>query len=235
MRITSLLLIILLLFSCESSNNKSPGEHNDDYFLACEDVITITDDEIRDSLTMINDENKKIIRMNGYVLVCSYVDKNYNYDNGDTVITDWGDTWVTVVPEIRNFFKDKDFENDSLLNFRAAQLLGLPPDFYGKEFLEIWVKPDDLFRPSPDNEITDSVALRKFPAGASPEYITWFNKKIKELYYPDEGDRYPWTRLGYTYDWNNETDEFGLSEFVIRQNSKVIINDIVSTKYYLDF
>ena len=35
--------------------------------------------------------------------------------------------------------------------------------------------------------------------------------------------RFPWTRLGYTYDWGNSTSEIGLSEFVIKNNSQVTV------------
>ena len=33
--------------------------------------------------------------------------------------------------------------------------------------------------------------------------------------------KYPWTRLGYTYDWADNGEEYGLSEFVVRKNSEV--------------
>jgi len=43
---------------------------------------------------------------------------------------------------------------------------------------------------------------------------------------------YPWTQLGYTYDWGNPETEVGLSEFVIKTNSKVKVNRIESTLKY---
>ena len=41
---------------------------------------------------------------------------------------------------------------------RLEKLLGLPPNSGKTKFVEIWVRPQDLFRPSPDPEITDCVA-----------------------------------------------------------------------------
>jgi hypothetical protein len=39
-----------------------------------------------------------------------------------------------------------------------AQLLGMPPNSNDTYFVEVWVKPSDLFRPSVDNEINDTIA-----------------------------------------------------------------------------
>jgi hypothetical protein len=59
-----------------------------------------------------------------------------------------------------------------------------------------------MFRPSPDAEIDDSVAELEFPAGTSQDHMTWITDRMATSY--GEGG-YPWTRLGYTYDWNPDT------------------------------
>jgi hypothetical protein len=48
--------------------------------------------------------------------------------------------------------------------------------------------------------------------------------------YGDNG--YPWTRLGYTYDWHPDTPETGLSEYVIPQGSTVEVHANVETREY---
>ncbi len=43
---------------------------------------------------------------------------------------------------------------------------------------------------------------------------------------------YPWTRLGYTYDWGNPGSEVGLSEFVIQGGATVQVAQVYSTQAY---
>jgi hypothetical protein len=145
------------------------------------------------------------------------------------------DTWVTVAPEMKKFFAATPPEP-----LRIAQLLGLPPEAAmagnPKEYkymLELWVAPKDLFRPCPDTEVSDAACELDFPidafqtpdlsklvrATAGPNYGVfmtypeWFANQAKYSYTPGS-DPYPWTRLGYTYDWGGG-NHVGLSEFVL--------------------
>ncbi|MBU6351343.1 MAG: hypothetical protein KGS73_14490 [Chloroflexi bacterium] len=43
-------------------------------------------------------------------------------------------------------------------------------------------------------------------------------------------ERYPWTRLGYTYDWSNSASEVGLSEFVVAAGSTVAVEPVVENE-----
>lgn len=147
------------------------------------------------------------------------------------------DSWVTVVPEMKQRFAGTI---PSLL--RVVQLLGLPPSYATKGnprevkyVMELWVSPSDLFRPCPDSEISDTVCEMQFPADpfrildthntirateglAAPvfkTYTAWFNNRARNVYTAtSSSDAYPWTRLGYTYDWGSPL-RFGLSEFVV--------------------
>ena len=52
---------------------------------------------------------------------------------------------------------------------------------------------------------------------------------------PYTGDHpYPWTGLGYTYDWGNPDSEIGLSEFVILGGSTVGVDAVIPTEEYLN-
>ena len=145
------------------------------------------------------------------------------------------DTWVTLAPQLRDFFAGR--APDPL---RVAQLLGLPPEAGTpgapgeyKYMLELWVSPKDLFRPCPDAEISDTTCELDFPsdpfrpvdptrlvmAGSGPSrgtfmsYPDWFANQARYSYGPD-GGAYPWTRMGYTYDWGGASP-VGLSEFIV--------------------
>jgi len=82
----------------------------------------------------------------------------------------------------------------------------------------------------PDNEITDNSAQLTFPADIDSSYQVWYEDNIIYSYFPM---RYPWTRLGYTYDWGSPTTEIGLSEFVIKKNSQIIVCEVCDNAAYL--
>jgi hypothetical protein len=150
------------------------------------------------------------------------------------------DTWVSVAPELKDFFRHS---TPSLL--RVIQLMGLPPSYAtigspneAKYVMELWVYPKDLYRPCPDSAISDFECDVNFPAdmfravdlnnkvrateGLSAPvfktYTAWFNNRARNIYTKTgTSEAYPWTRLGYTYDWGSYDHEehIGLSEFVL--------------------
>lgn len=147
------------------------------------------------------------------------------------------DSWVTVVPEMKKRFA---FVTPSLL--RVVQLLGLPPSYAtagdpreARYVLELWAHPADLYRPCPDSEITDTACETGFPADpfrildldnkvwategldvpVFKTYTSWFNNRTRNVYTPTAtSEAYPWTRVGYTYDWGSP-NHVGMSEFVL--------------------
>ena len=46
------------------------------------------------------------------------------------------------------------------------------------------------------------------------------------MHYEVADEVYPWTRLGYAYDWGNPQSEVGLSEFVIKKGALVQIHAV---------
>ncbi len=204
------------------------------YQNAIEDTMVAKPNEICSGLAPIVETNTNLF-WQGYsgnmsVLVVTFTKYASSYPVGETVNTTWGDTWVTVVPEIQTFFQEH-VEPNANLTLRVKQLLGLPANSTGEYFVEMWVNPQSLFRPTPDNEITDTTAQLTFPASTTSEYKTWFNNNIIYSYFPE---KYPWTRLGYTYDWGNSNSHIGLSEFVLKQNSLVTVKSATPTTEYLN-
>lgn len=139
--------------------------------------------------------------------------------------------WVTAVPELKNFCArlPRTFKNRTL---RLEQLLGLPPGRGNTIFVEMWVKPADLFRPSPDPEIVDHeavLALTSKYLQVAEVYTAWFENN-KSTYAGDPP--FPWTRLGYTYDWGNRRSEVGLSEFGVAESAGTVIESVTPTLDY---
>ena len=222
------LIILFLLGSCASIS--WPRAYND----AIRDAINPEPDEIVYNLTSIVQSNAELAWRDfdgiPHVLMVSLVRNTSYYENsvGKQYNTKEYYTWITAVPEIRKICSQQGFAGDDL-TMRLRQLLGLPPNSKNVAFVEFWVNPKDVFRPSPDNEIVDTTAGLNLAANTEPWYRKWFNELRANQYCQSENpkqDAYPWTQLGYTYDWGNSDSEQGVSEFVIKKGAEVIVNAI---------
>jgi hypothetical protein len=196
-----------------------------------------TPQKVYKGLTPLKKSNRdlvwKKIKEEDYVLMVSWKSNASYYVNDSTGFYNTGqyDLWVTAVPDIQNFCR-KYQGND--LPMRLKQLLGLPPMAQNKYFITFWVRPQDIFRPCPDAEIDDTKCDVCFPKKTSDAYREWFNTLRTVQYFnkpPYVG--YPWTQLGYTYDWNvDNSSHIGLSEFVVRQNAKIVVDKVYTTEEY---
>lgn len=235
-KIISVLLVLSYLFSACAIQKPTLNQADlyNAYNKAIKDAEIATPNKIYKNLVAIVPSNKNLVWKDDqktYLLVVTWT--NYNgWDDkiGQSIeLSDY--IWVTTVPEVKNFCK-KLTGNKTL---RLEQLLGLPPNAEKRKFVEMWVKPGDLFRPSADPEITDSEAeidfriSNKFVKEVPDAYKDWFNEQKMKSY---GTNGYPWTRLGYTYDWRKDGNHIGLSEFVIIKGSIVEINSISSELQY---
>jgi hypothetical protein len=149
--------------------------------------------------------------------------------------------WVTVAPELRNFFWTQVLPSCPPSKERAVQLMGLNPRRAYDVILEMWVNQEDLYRPTPDPGTTGHTAelavqldetinvwgkdCNKW-AFSNPylffstdqTYQMWFAYNAATTYYNPSAPQNtaPWTRLGYTYDWGNSNNHVGASEFMIK-------------------
>jgi len=231
-------VIIALLFQygCTKKNAlettpEVPENLDNLYQSAIIDAMVADSSEICDSLLAINHNNSKLVwkTINGeeYVLVGNF--NKYPSTYSDTsLINSWGLIWVFIPTQFKNRITSIQ-NNDTLLRMR--QMLGLPPSNTNNYIVELWVKPEDIFRPSSDSEIDDNSAGLYFPNNADTNYITWFNQNIYDSYF-GSWTHYPWTRLGYTYDWAKSASEVGVSEFCIKANSLLYVEKLdLATKY----
>lgn len=202
--------------------------------------MTPTEGKIYKNLTSIRPENKNLswknIRDEEYLLVVSlkqnisfykpYLDSTF-YNTGAYQI------WVTAAPDLQQRMKQEKYKDKK---YRLKELLGLPPESEYNYFVEFWVRPSDLFRPCPDREISDRECSLCFPENTDANYIRWINdNRISRYYQCSISDKYPWTQLGYTYDWNKKNkSHVGLSEFVIESNRNIAVNAIYTIDQYLN-
>ncbi|MBT8232652.1 MAG: hypothetical protein HKO66_09615 [Saprospiraceae bacterium] len=196
--------------------------------------------EVYDSLTTIEgneDLIDSVINGNRHVLMVSWKNHPENYPEKGIYNTSKWNIWVTAAPYIQQRCKDY-FQNSKDPILRLRQLLGLQPFTEETIFLQLWVKPEDLFRPCPDSETSDTKCNLSLPADVSEEYRKWFND-LRAVQYRDCTDTlyhelgYPWTQLGYTYDWSDENESnIGLSEFVVKKNAIVYVEAETPTSEY---
>ena len=153
--------------------------------------------------------------------------------------------WVTVEPHLREFcsaYAAAHPGDSGQLTLRLEQRLGLPPGSNKTTFLEIRLSHPDqkvIFRPClhPDTSTTNC------PVGPPALSIPKFHQNwVYRQYYSSYGISlplsFPWTALGYTFDWASGSalagtfQRVGESEFVIRKNARIQILSAVSTSEY---
>jgi hypothetical protein len=195
--------------------------------------------KVYDKLVPVTKQNQNLVWKNiggeDYILVVTWK-QNISYYKPylDSAFFNTGKfpIWITTAPELKQRMKQEKLKD---VDRRLVQLLGLPPNSVYSYFVEFWVKPADLFRPCPDKEITDSKCETCFPEKTDPDHISWINEnRISRYYQAELYQQYPWTQLGYTYDWNPKNkSHVGLSEFVIGLNKNIVVKAIYTTKEYL--
>jgi hypothetical protein len=266
-------LIVLAMFTATVSFSAEYTEADKKaYFAALQDAAVATQPEISTHLLAIVPGPERINRQKLFgsditwegepgssrVLAVAFMSKasyekyyKENLDSRSSTYILTKSLWVTIAPELKNFFISKRWLGECPPGAkRVKQMLGLHPAYDYEVLLEMWVEPKDLFRPSPDPEITDHEAALAtkvsennwiFPSDSNPflklddsalfkdsqrdpagvTFRAWFINRAQTIYAvgnPDDPATwgYPWTRLGYTYDWGNPRDHEGASEFVLR-------------------
>jgi hypothetical protein len=156
----------------------------------------------------------------------------YDYPLGPQTLSRY--IWVTEVPEVQQ--KCQKFASEEL-ELSLRELLGLQPEAKIGNFVAMTVKASDIFRPSP-NPITTSETLcnspdtdttcgELFPDWVNNDHKSWIANQMLTSYLVSSTHNgaysYPWTRLGYTYNWKPGADRYGASEYVIRPGSIVTV------------
>ena len=183
---------------------------------------------------------------NGQVLVVTFT--NYAYPDGPYPkpyhIPDGVYIWVTGDGEVGGICKQFHLSGEAL-KIRLNQLLGLKPDTAYTTFVVLSVPADRVFRPTPDpnpaqvmpcSDPTSSQCGNVFPSGVPSDYFSFFANQSISSYrigqLPAENG-YPWTHLGYTYDWAPyKATKYGASEYVIKPGTDAsIVNKVKMDDY----
>lgn len=230
---------VALTTTATGAESAAPVDLAQLYAAALQDAKVAEPTEIVDTLTAITADNADLTWQDDRVLVVTWTSWN-GYDGLVGQETKLGrEVWVTAVPQLQSFCQSYAATDGAPVTLRLEQLLGLPANNGKTRFVQMWVKPADMLRPSPDGEVDDSVAElempgpERYPSQQAYEFHRdWFNLQMSLQAYDDPSKGYPWTRLGYTYDWGNPQSEVGLSEFVVAAGSTVAIEAVAENATY---
>lgn len=163
---------------------------------------------------------------------------------GEWVTRAASDTWVTVEPHLQEFcraFVRERRADEARLTARLEQRLGLSPASSKTFFVRMKLAnpgPDVIFRPCSD-PAADQAGCTVGPPGKAPApYQQWFYQQYYSSYGQSLISEFPWTALGYTFDWAPGAgnalsfQRTGESEFVIHQGAPIEILEVVATPQY---
>jgi hypothetical protein len=166
---------------------------------------------------------------------CAAEQPNCSYSTGADRV------WVTLDNEVKQKCQSWKLSGDNLRR-RLEQLLGLPmdsPQPYRKvTFITIQVPRDRLERACLGINEQDSAhphCTLDIQAETSNELKNYVLQQMAGSYvvHNPKGPGYPFTRLGYTYDWNaRSTQHYGASEFLIMPNTSVTVIANANTDDY---
>jgi len=231
--ILSFLILCAISFtvtSCSKDDDVTPPALTLDqlYANSIADAMVAESSEEIDTLWPIDAGNSnlrwKTINGKSYVLMATFMRFPGSYPEGDSITNTWGESWLFAPAQMKNRI-GAGFNASSDTIQRICQLLGLPPrnSRSNTHIAEIWVPATSLSRPAGNPAITTTKASAPLIDTAPENYSTWFNDYIIFAYYralASETDfHYPWTRLGYTYDWAPGSKEVGLSEYVLQKST----------------
>ena len=140
-------------------------------------------------------------------------------------VKEYPQLWCVAYDELCYWFSG-NHEGVNDWDERFRQLLGLPEKSWYSHFTAFTVRPEDVirpaFQPDPQKQITEKL----LNGSGLGKYEQWFRQN--EIWSYREAE-WPWTRLGYTYDWA-EGRERGLCEFLILPGREVKVEWTLTTE-----
>lgn len=195
------------------------------YAMATHDALTIEEDELF-PLVCLTPQSGQVEWKNGKVLLATLNKKPQLYMPGGSLSLP-GEVWVVSARELADWYQThKNGVSD--WPTRLHQVVGVPLSSQYTHITALWVNPKDIIRPAYSTDISLPAMPTELPQNVSAEYREWFNANIIWSYFDSS---YPWTRIGYTYDWAAGSGEYGLTEFLIQKNAQV---DVAYTRTIAD-
>ncbi|MES2402271.1 MAG: hypothetical protein V4573_19925 [Pseudomonadota bacterium] len=142
--------------------------------------------------------------------------------------------WVTLAGEVQSSCRAWGLKGDALRQ-RIEQLLGLPMDppsqFRKARFVTMEVARERLDRPClgiDESNAQGPVCTVGIQASRAPDVRDYVLRQMADSFVVGGpgGPGYPFTRLGYTYDWNQvnaRPNHYGASEFLVQASTPATV------------
>lgn len=142
--------------------------------------------------------------------------------------------WVTLAGEVQSSCRAWGLKGDALRQ-RIEQLLGLPmdppPQFRKAKFVTMELARERLDRPCLGIDETNPqspVCTVGIQASRAQDVRDYVLRQMADSFVVDGpgGPGYPFTRLGYTYDWNQvnaRPNHYGASEFLVQASTPATV------------
>jgi hypothetical protein len=201
------------------------------YSQAVKDAMTIESDEVLPVVKLTEDSDMVTFNDKNEVLLVTWHKYPDSYVPGQQANLKYGAVWTFTDKEMAGWYEEnKNGVADWELRFE--QLIGLPADTKYTHFSAIWVPLDNIKRPAYSWDIAGDITDVAFDDNDDQNFIQWFDSNIVSSYFEDD---YPWTRLGYTYDWAADDIEYGLSEFLVEKGTNVTVEFTYTTQEFIQW
>lgn len=181
-------------------------------------------------------------------------------DVGDPFTTA-GDTWIAVPGEMDQVCAEYQCSRKNVdeLDLIFKQVIGLPPDADYSVLSRFWVRPSDVVRPctNVDPMVSSCPQLMTNTVIGGTDWSSFlFGQGMYSWREPRKGTAmpriscaqdyqnttngncygFPWTRLGYTYDWTpGAKDDRGVTEFVVPKGTTAFLESVGSQRMAYPF
>lgn len=210
-----------------AETNPTPSEE-ERWAAAVKDAVFSEDEEVLELVCLTRDDPQVIWDEAGQrVLLVTWHDYDEPCQPGQALSARHAEIWATSLGEMVDWYRTNG-GGVTDWDLRFAQLLGVPNDGSYTRFTAFWVDPDQVIRPAYVTDVTAQMD-NSYDLITDPAYREWFDGNIIASYFSGE---YPWTRLGYTYDWSGGESEYGLTEFLVAGGSET---EIAFTETTQDF
>lgn len=220
---------IFSLVSCSSKTVTIEQLYDD----ACKDAVFATQEKVKHLVEVTKESSDVKWNESNQVLMCSFHHFPSSYVEGTNVVTSWGESWLVSVKEFANKYKSEKGKFDDYL-LRTKQIMGVDPNKAHTHISSFYVNPNDLFRPAFEPDITKQISELSLAKDADPEFVSWFKSNTYYSYF-EANPKLPWTRLGYTYDWKDSDDHYGLSEFILKKGSTITIEKTAEVQDFYSY
>ena len=208
------ILIILAVAVLPSCSKDGPTD-DELYANAVRDAVFADEDEILPLVNISGNDQNVIRSEDGKSVLVAFMHKYPDsYPAGEEIELKWGNVWCVSAGEFHTWVKDHRKDTDDWTK-RLHQVMGMPYTKGYNTITALWVDASLIYRPAyvtdPNAEMKNTLQKtgdEEFDAN----YKSWFDGNIIWSYFDSA---FPWTRLGYTYDWADNGTEYGLTEFLI--------------------